>query len=123
MLGVPARNEPHIPIELSADLEWAEKKVDNFLDLNAEAVLDPTINLENTQLEVVSEPTSTTNFDQKIIPKNIFITGVTGFVGIPLLHELLNQTQATIYYLVRASGANEAQNKLDNQIKKSINFH
>ncbi|MEM6252550.1 MAG: thioester reductase domain-containing protein [Cyanobacteria bacterium P01_D01_bin.156] len=36
-------------------------------------------------------------------PKNIFLTGATGFLGAFLLYELLQQTDATIYCLVRES--------------------
>lgn len=35
-------------------------------------------------------------------PRAIFLTGATGFVGAYLLHELLAQTQADLYCLVRA---------------------
>lgn len=43
-------------------------------------------------------------------PRAIFLTGVTGFLGPFLLNELLRQTQATIYCLVRNSPTLEAGN-------------
>ena len=36
-------------------------------------------------------------------PRAIFLTGATGFIGAFLLAELLEKTQATVYYLVRGS--------------------
>jgi len=42
----------------------------------------------------------------------IFLTGATGFLGVHLLAELLRQTRATIYCLVRASDEEEGCKKL-----------
>ncbi|REC50204.1 non-ribosomal peptide synthetase family protein [Chryseobacterium pennipullorum] len=46
-------------------------------------------------------------------PKVIFLTGVTGFVGIHLLQELLDTTDAAIYCLVRAQDEFHALEKID----------
>ncbi|MGE5660397.1 MAG: thioester reductase domain-containing protein, partial [Actinomycetota bacterium] len=70
------------------------------LDLNAEAVLDPTIRPETVFTWPITEPSA------------IFLTGATGFLGTFLLEELLNQTQADIYCLVRADNAYLAKYKL-----------
>ena len=49
----------------------------------------------------------------KEIPKqNIFLTGATGFVGIFLLEELLRNTGATIYCLIRAANEAAARERL-----------
>ncbi|WP_414584330.1 amino acid adenylation domain-containing protein [Scytonema sp. PCC 10023] len=69
-------------------------------ELQAEAVLDPTIRPEAIQREYTTEPAS------------IFLTGATGFLGAFLLDELLQKTQADIYCLVRAANAEEGKNKL-----------
>ncbi|MEM9450933.1 MAG: amino acid adenylation domain-containing protein [Cyanobacteria bacterium P01_E01_bin.6] len=45
-------------------------------------------------------------------PQNIFLTGATGFLGSFLLHELLQNTQAHVYCLVRAKEESEALEKL-----------
>ncbi len=76
------------------------------VNLNAEAVLEPTIctNLAVLQ-QVVSEPT------------RIFLTGATGFLGTFLLHELLLQSQADIYCLVRSSSVEEGKQRLENILK------
>ncbi|NEQ65329.1 MAG: NAD-dependent epimerase/dehydratase family protein, partial [Symploca sp. SIO2D2] len=64
----------------------------NSIDLSSEVVLDSSI-----------KPQHSYHFTK---PKSIFITGVTGFVGAFLLQELLNQTSADIYCLVRSPNAN-----------------
>ncbi|OUL26116.1 non-ribosomal peptide synthetase [Nostoc sp. 106C] len=69
-------------------------------DLKAEAVLDPAINCEGKQLEEITNPAC------------IFLTGATGFLGAFLLNELLQQTQADIYCLVRAANAEQGKQKL-----------
>jgi surfactin family lipopeptide synthetase C len=70
------------------------------LDLKAEAVLDLAINCEGKKIEEITNPAC------------IFLTGATGFLGAFLLDELLQQTQADIYCLVRAANAEEGKQKL-----------
>ncbi|MCC5661301.1 amino acid adenylation domain-containing protein [Nostoc sp. XA010] len=60
----------------------------NSLDLTADTILDSTINF--------TVPAS--NFTET---QNILLTGATGFLGAFLLYELLQQTSADIYCLVR----------------------
>uniref|UniRef100_A0ACD5GVY6 Non-ribosomal peptide synthetase n=1 Tax=Desertifilum tharense IPPAS B-1220 TaxID=1781255 RepID=A0ACD5GVY6_9CYAN len=75
-------------------------KLDNLLAfLQAEAVLDPSI----------IPPQNRANGDN---PQAIFLTGATGFVGAFLLAELLQQTRAEVYCLVRAETAEAAQRQL-----------
>lgn len=59
-------------------------------------------------------------FDPKQLenPENIFLTGVTGFVGIHLLQELLDTTAADIYCLVRAQDEFHAVEKIDRCYKQ-----
>ncbi|MEC4817932.1 MAG: thioester reductase domain-containing protein, partial [Scytonema sp. PMC 1069.18] len=59
-------------------------------DLNSEAVLDSSIFPEERYETFVTEPAA------------IFLTGATGFLGAFLLQELLLQTKANIYCLVRS---------------------
>lgn len=49
-------------------------------------------------------------------PKKILITGVTGFLGAFLLAELLEQTQAEIYCLVRASDQDSGAKKIEKNL-------
>lgn len=76
-------------------------------ELEAEAALDPTI-----------APSSFPIFASE--PDNIFITGVTGFLGAFLLHELLEQTQANIYCLVRAANREAGKQKLQRNLEKYL---
>jgi amino acid adenylation domain-containing protein/thioester reductase-like protein/non-ribosomal peptide synthase protein (TIGR01720 family) len=56
---------------------------------------------------------------EKINYKNILLTGVTGFLGVHVLAELLEKTDANIYCLVRGTSFNIAQNKL----LETLNFY
>ena len=79
--------------------------VENVLDLNAEAVLDPEISPDNAHIEAVAEPAS------------ILLTGATGFLGAFLLQELLDQTQADIYCLVRSPDLESGKARLQDNLK------
>lgn len=68
--------------------------------LHADAILTPTITPQAAYLDAVEQPTQ------------IFLTGATGFLGAFLLQDLLQETTATIYCLVRAANLEEAQQKL-----------
>ena len=70
------------------------------LDLRAEAHLDPSLHYRN--------PLSA-HWQQ---PRTLLLTGATGFLGLYLLGELLTQTQAQIYCLVRANDAAAARQRL-----------
>ncbi|MBA2650884.1 MAG: amino acid adenylation domain-containing protein [Tatlockia sp.] len=52
-----------------------------------------------------------------LLPKDILLTGVTGFLGVHLLHELYHATSATIYCLIRAEDNQNAKNKLSDTLK------
>jgi thioester reductase-like protein len=71
-----------------------------IVNLKAEAVLDSSIRPVTLSFELVVEP------------ERILLTGGTGFLGAFLIEELLQQTQATIYCLVRAANVEEGKNKL-----------
>jgi thioester reductase-like protein len=78
----------------------------SVLDLGAEAVLDPTIHPGAASNVAVGEP------------KNIFLTGGTGFLGAFIIRELLQETSADIYCLVRAANAEEGKSKLQNNLQQ-----
>ncbi|MFN6395714.1 MAG: amino acid adenylation domain-containing protein [Aphanizomenon sp.] len=48
--------------------------------------------------------------------QHILLTGATGFLGVHLLHELLEKTSANIHCLVQAENVSEARNKLKNKL-------
>ncbi|NJR62586.1 MAG: NAD-dependent epimerase/dehydratase family protein [Cyanobacteria bacterium CRU_2_1] len=91
---------------LQAQLKQRKAEIIQFLmmppqpqiDLAAEAILDPAIQLAARS---ASHP-----------PQRILLTGATGFLGAFLLNELLQQTHAEIYCLIRADNTASAQQKL-----------
>ena len=77
-------------------------------DLYAEAVLEKTIR-PNTCIKPVP------------VPKHIFLTGATGFIGAFLLHELLQQTpEASIYCLVRSSDAESGKHRIRTNLERYL---
>ncbi|BAY62992.1 polyketide synthase thioester reductase subunit HglB [Calothrix brevissima NIES-22] len=75
------------------------------LDLNAEAVLDPTIRPDALPSVTITEP------------KHVFLTGGTGYLGAFIIKELLEQTNADIYCLVRAANPQEGKSKLEKNLQ------
>nr|RNJ68501.1 MAG: amino acid adenylation domain-containing protein [Leptolyngbya sp. IPPAS B-1204] len=76
------------------------------IDLDADVILDAAIQPKARLVPFNREP------------KRIFLTGATGFLGAFLLHELLQQTQADIYCLVRASHLEEGRQRLQNNLAR-----
>lgn len=85
------------PIRQQAEIDW-----------QAETILDPTIQPEIPFIESTSEP------------KHIFLTGATGFLGAFLLNELLQETSANIYCLVRASNFEEGRQKIQANLQRYL---
>lgn len=75
------------------------------IDLLSEAVLEPTIYPVNAESYVQN-------------PKEIFLTGATGFLGAFLLHELLQKNDVKIHCLVRASSQAGGFNKLKKNFER-----
>ncbi len=82
--------------------------ITTVIDFNAEAVLAPEIVPQGTLVDDISNP------------RHIFLTGATGFVGAYLLHELLEQTQAKIYCLVRSANEIEGAKRLQRSLEKYL---
>ncbi|MFC9893525.1 thioester reductase domain-containing protein, partial [Nocardia sp. NPDC127579] len=78
-----------------------QSAVSDDADPAADIVLDAAISVEGAAAPNTGEPQS------------ILVTGVTGFLGIFLLRELLERTTATIYCLVRASDDAAALARID----------
>lgn len=100
--------------ELAEKIELAGRKDTQFitetsLDLGAEAVLDPTI-----RPDTLTRVSSTSCLDNAIL-----LTGATGFLGAFLLFELLQQTTADIYCLVRPN-IESAKNKLQSSLESYL---
>jgi len=81
---------------------------DHVVDLRAEVDLDA---------EIV--PESGAPFASSEEPAAILLTGVTGFIGAFLLHDLLQATKATIYCLVRAANTREARERIRRHLEAS----
>lgn len=81
-----------------------DRENDEFLDLEAEASLAP---------EIVPTASAVINVAEA---KALLLTGSTGFLGVFLLAELLEKTQAKIYCLIRAVDEQEALIRLQRQI-------
>jgi len=96
-----------ITISEQSELGTISDKED-ALDLKAEAVLDPTI-----------YPNGIT-YNQNVSPVTIFLTGATGFLGSFLLYELLQQTQADIYCLVRSNTIESGQKKIQSSLESYL---
>lgn len=85
----------------------AIKTATTFINLDAEAVLDPTIVPDAApEREPVKELAA------------ILLTGATGFLGAFILHELLQQTQAEIYCLVRSPNAESGKQKIQSNLER-----
>ena len=75
------------------------------IDFDAEAILDSTIQPLAISRNIFTKP------------RSILLTGATGFLGIHLLHELLIQTTADIYCLVRFFNRDENNNRLQHTLE------
>ncbi|MBD3884960.1 thioester reductase domain-containing protein [Phormidium tenue FACHB-886] len=98
----------HLVNELASGTAEANSSVNttvNLLDLDAEASLDPAIHPANATLPAIAEPVS------------ILLTGATGFLGAFLLQELLEQTQADIYCLVRSADLESGKVRLQKNLE------
>lgn len=76
------------------------------IDLQAEVVLDPEIQMRQPAATVTAAAAEA-----------ILLTGATGFVGAYLLFELLQQTPARIYCLVRERDRDRARERLEKHLK------
>jgi thioester reductase-like protein len=50
----------------------------------------------------------------------IFLTGATGFLGVYLLNELLEMTEANIYCLIRCENAETGRKRLESHLKSNL---
>ena len=78
------------------------------IDLKAEAVLDPAIHPHGL------------TYNPDVTPTAILLTGATGFLGAFLLYELLQQTEADIYCLVRSQNIESGKQKLQTNLKSYL---
>ncbi|ELS49666.1 thioester reductase domain protein [Microcystis aeruginosa FACHB-905 = DIANCHI905] len=100
-------SEPTVAgLSSNLDLNLSDKiESDQITDWQVEITLDPSIQLQNIL----------TFFPQK--PADILLTGATGFLGIHLLAELLDKTEANIHCLIRDKSLEQAQAKIYQKLK------
>lgn len=101
------KSQPNMALHASSGAVNGQTSDGDSVDLYAEAVLDSDICGELLPGQHVTEST------------HVFLTGSTGFLGAFLLHELLQQTQAQIYCLVRAANVEEGRAR----IQKSLHVY
>ncbi|MFN6565502.1 MAG: amino acid adenylation domain-containing protein [Nostoc sp. ChiSLP01] len=81
------------------------------IDLKSEVVLDVAIDAQGRTVPQIDEV------------RHIFLTGATGYLGAFLLDELLQQTQAKIYCLVRSRNEQEGLKKIQQNLEKYSLHH
>jgi amino acid adenylation domain-containing protein/thioester reductase-like protein len=88
-----------------------ELSQNNNIDWNQETILDSTIYPKIPYQQPETEP------------HHILLTGATGFLGAFLLSELLQQTKANIYCLVRANNLEAAKKKIQKTLDSYLIWH
>ncbi|MEG4112410.1 MULTISPECIES: amino acid adenylation domain-containing protein [unclassified Microcoleus] len=94
-------------IEVKHGADSAGDRTASF-DINAEVVLDPAIRPATPLSEAKTEPAC------------ILLTGATGFLGAFLLRDLLQQTQAEIYCLVRSADSESAKKRIQSSLESYL---
>lgn len=87
-------------------MEAGTEQVVAGIDLSTEAALDDTIGAGQAQPADPQQP-----------PQRVLLTGATGFLGAFLLADLLRQTPAQVYCLVRAATVEEAQQRIQHNLE------
>lgn len=75
------------------------------------------VKLDERFIETVSRRASAKRCDETRTLKSVFMTGATGFLGSGLLYELLQQTDARFYCLVRANSLVAAISRLRSALR------
>lgn len=75
-------------------------------DLRNEVELDSEIDPQGSQ------------YQHSMEPRSILLTGATGFLGAFLLHELIQQTEANIYCLIRALDQAQGEHRIKQSLEK-----
>lgn len=81
------------------------RKLTEFIDLDAESNVNFNFSVSN---DLVS---------YREVTKHILLTGATGFIGAYLLHQILNETSAKVYCLVRTTNIEEGLDRIIEQLR------
>lgn len=124
LLPEPVRNlislpELYIYTTISAFVNEVENRMVKT-EISQKAKAEMMINelIKDSELHIDFSIDESPNPDILKNPKSIFLTGTTGFVGSHLLEELLQQTSANIYCLVRASSSEEGLVRIKGTFEK-----
>ncbi|MGE7888622.1 amino acid adenylation domain-containing protein [Bacillus cereus] len=93
------------------------KMVEMVLKDGIDNILEQINQIDLSQEAQIDIPKQKVHFDKvKSLNPSIFITGVTGFLGVFLLDELLKQETGDVYCLVRAADDEEAMMRIYNSM-------
>ncbi|WP_312394283.1 non-ribosomal peptide synthetase [Chryseobacterium sp.] len=123
----------HFPNKLSLSELYINSSIRKLAQLIQERDLNPEIQdydlgADSLTEEIKKDATIDPNYFQFNVtekgdfenPKAILLTGVTGFVGVNLLMELLQSNDADIYLLIRAEDENHAKRRLFETMEDQI---
>nr|AAT12283.1 LtxA [Lyngbya majuscula] len=82
--------------------------VSTSIDLAAEVVLNP---------QIAPYQSRPVELDRNTHPASVLLTGATGFLGAYLLYELLKQTDANVFCLVRSNHSEAAYQRIHSTLK------
>lgn len=102
-------NNPYIT-EIASYIDSKGVKKSENHELTNEIIFD-------LKLDENIRPTKKMNVEALSNPSNIFLTGAAGFLGVHILKDLLLNTNAKIYCLIRKGTFSSATSKLANTIK------
>ena len=91
--------------ELGQKIDLRDLSSSSKVNFKAEVVLDPVIHPSGDHSDLTQVNT-------------IFLTGATGFLGAYLLYELLQQTTAEVYCLVRSNSVKQAQQRVQGKLEQ-----
>lgn len=124
LLPEPVRNLISLPeLYIYTTISTFVKEVENRMvetEISQKSKAEMMINelIKDSELHIDFSINESPNPDILKNPKSIFLTGTTGFVGSHLLEELLQQTSADIYCLVRASSPEEGLERIKATFEK-----
>ncbi|PAX60571.1 polyketide synthase [Brunnivagina elsteri CCALA 953] len=111
----------HYPTIEALSQRLAEDCEENTYDTPNTSVTSKFSPVVNLQDEAVLDPRiypASSSFAFTSTPDNVFLTGATGFLGAFLAYELLQQTNADIYCLVRAANIHAGKSKIKSNLEK-----
>ncbi|MFL6336611.1 MAG: thioester reductase domain-containing protein, partial [Pyrinomonadaceae bacterium] len=94
----------------------SESEQDGLLSAALETAAAPTAAAPGVAVQVEEPELPADGQLEFYDPRKVFLTGATGYLGAYLLRELLQQTDAEVYYLVRAASKEAGENRLREQL-------